>query len=47
VTTLGTEFLTFSGASVAYILPDFPQPGTDVVVEWQQASQNFLITGMQ
>jgi hypothetical protein len=47
VTTLGTEFLTFSGASVAYILPDFPQPGTDVVVEWQQGSQNFVITGVQ
>ena len=45
VTTLGTEFL--SGVSGGYLLSDFPQPGTDVVVEWQQGSQNFVITGVQ
>ena len=45
VTTLGTEFLT--GASGTYRLPNFPRQGTDVTVEWQQASQNFVITGLQ
>ena len=45
VTTLGTKFLT--GVSGAYRLPHFPRQGTDVTVEWQQASQNFVITGLQ
>lgn len=43
--TLGTEFLT--GVSGVYSLATFPQQGTDGVVEWQQASQNFVITGIQ
>ncbi len=41
VTTLGSEFLT--GVSAGYWLPDFPQAGERVGVEWQQASQNFVI----
>ncbi len=41
VTTLGSEFLT--GVSAGYWLPDFPQAGQRVGVEWQQASQNFVI----
>ena len=45
VTTLGTEFLT--GVSGTYRLPNFPKQGTNVIVEWQQASQNFVITGLQ
>ena len=45
VTTLGTEFLT--GVSGTYRLPNFPEQGMDVIVEWQQASQNFVITGLQ
>ena len=45
VTTLGTEFLT--GVSGTYRLPNFPEQGMDVIVEWQQASQNFVITELQ
>ncbi len=45
VTTLGAEFLT--GVSGTYRLPNFPRQGMDVIVEWQQASQNFVITGLQ
>ena len=45
VTRLGTEFLT--GVSGTYRLPNFPEQGMDVIVEWQQASQNFVITGLQ
>ena len=45
VTTLGEEFLT--GASGAYRLPDFPRQGRNVLVKWQQASQNFVITGVE
>ena len=41
VTTLGETFLT--GASGVYDLPDFPEPDTTVTVEWQEASQNFVI----
>ena len=42
VTTLGTEFLT--GASGAYTLGDFPHANQNVRIDWQQASQNFVIT---
>lgn len=42
VTTLGTEFLTGAGAS--YTLADFPQAGRRVRIDWQEASQNFVIT---
>jgi Leucine-rich repeat (LRR) protein len=41
VTTLGETFLT--GVSGVYDLPDFPDPDTTVTVEWQEASQNFVI----
>ncbi len=41
VTTLGETFLT--GASGVYDLPGFPEPDTTVTVEWQAASQNFVI----
>jgi hypothetical protein len=41
VTTLGTQFL--SGASGAYELLDFPQPGAHVTVEWDESIQNFVI----
>ena len=43
VTTLGTEFLT--GAGGAYTLLDFPHVGQTVRIDWQQASQNFVIAG--
>ena len=45
VTTLGETFLT--GASGVYDLPDFPEPNTTVTVEWQEASQNFVIIEVQ
>ncbi len=45
VTTLGETFLM--GASGVYDLPDFPEPGTIVTVEWQEASQNFVIIEVQ
>ena len=45
ITTLGTEFL--SGASGSYSLPNFPQVGTNVLIEWQQESQNFVIRGVE
>ncbi len=42
VTTLGTPFL--QGASREVTVFDFPELGTDVVLEWQPALQNFVIT---
>ena len=45
VTTLGETFLM--GASGVYDLPDFPEPDTIVTVEWQEASQNFVIIEVQ
>lgn len=42
VTTFGVEFLT--GANGEFSLTDFPEAGTDVVIEWQQPLQNFVIT---
>ena len=42
VTTLGTEFRR--GLSREVTLPDFPEAGTDVVLVWQEAQQNFVIT---
>lgn len=45
VTTFGTEFLV--GASGAYSLPDFPEAGESVIVEWQESQQNFTITQRQ
>ena len=45
VTTLGETILT--GASGVYDLPDFPEPDTTVAVEWQEASQNFVIIEVQ
>ena len=41
VTTLGTEFLR--GVEGGYWLLDFPRPGTDVAVGWDQGTQNFVI----
>ena len=44
VTTLGTEFLR--GASREATLPNFPQAGTDIVLRWQEAQQNFVISAL-
>jgi hypothetical protein len=43
VTTLGTPFLR--GVSAEYRLTDFPIPGRSASLRWQEASQNFVISG--
>lgn len=42
VTTLGVPFL--AGANGAYNLIDFPEDGQQVVIEWLQSQQGFVIT---
>ena len=42
VTTLGAEFLR--GVAGECVVEDFPQSGETVTLEWQQNSQNFVIT---
>ena len=42
VTTLGAEFVR--GAEGACVVEDFPLDGQTVLLEWQQNSQNFVIT---
>jgi hypothetical protein len=44
VVTLGTDFLR--GASGQCRLPNFPQPGLDVVLGWQESTQNFVLQGV-
>ena len=43
VTTFDTDFLT--GVEKRARLKDFPATGTDLVIAWQQAIQNFVILG--
>ncbi len=45
VTTFGQEFM--EGVSGEGELEDFPEVGTMVTVEWQEALQNFTITGVE
>ena len=45
VTTLGVEFLR--GVAGACVVEDFPDMGQTVTLEWQQNSQNFVITGVE
>ena len=46
VTTLGAEFRRgLNGRH--YTLEDFPSPGEMVRVQWQEATQNFVITGVE
>ena len=42
VTTLGEEFVR--GVEEECVVEDFPSPGQTVLLEWQQNSQNFVIT---
>ncbi len=44
VTTFETEFLR--GASGTFTISDFPQPGINVDLVWQQSQQNFAIAGV-
>ena len=45
VTTLGAEFLREVEGEC--IVEDFPSPGETVTLEWQQTSQNFVITDIE
>ena len=45
VTTLGAEFVR--GAEGECVVEDFPMLGETVTLEWQQNSQNFVITDME
>lgn len=45
VTTLGVEFLR--GVEGACVVDDFPSPGETVTLEWQQNSQNFVISEVE
>ena len=45
VTTLGQEFV--EGAVGECVADDFPHPGQSTLLEWQQTSQNFVITYAQ
>ncbi len=45
VTTLGQEFLR--GAEGECVVEDFPRLGQNVLLEWQQDSQNFVMTDVE
>jgi hypothetical protein len=45
VVTLGQEFLT--GLNAQYLLPGFPTSGKNVVIQWRESLQNFVIVGEQ
>ena len=45
VTTLGVEFLR--GVAGECVVDDFPSPGETVTLEWQETSQNFVITDLE
>jgi hypothetical protein len=45
VVTLGQEFL--SGVSGECTVPNFPQPGTDTRIRWEESLQNFVVVGME
>ena len=45
VTTLGEEFVR--GAEGECVVEDFPMAGQTVTLEWQQTSQNFVLTGVE
>ena len=45
VTTLGEEFVR--GAEGMCEVADFPMDGETVTLEWQQTSQNFVVTGVE
>ena len=45
VTTLGEEFVR--GVEGECVVEDFPSPGEAVTLEWQQNSQNFVVTDVE
>jgi hypothetical protein len=46
VTTFGTEFLR-EVSRTQYTLQGFPQAGTNVLIKWEAARQNFIIVGTE
>ncbi|MBE2295367.1 MAG: hypothetical protein IAF00_10455, partial [Phycisphaerales bacterium] len=44
VTTLGVEYLT--GVAKQYVMPSFPQSGSQVTVRWSEPHQNFVIVSL-
>jgi len=44
-TLLEEEFLL--GASGSFRLPDFPWPGVDVIIHWDESLQNFVIESIE
>jgi hypothetical protein len=44
-TVLGEEFL--SGINGSFRLSDFPWPGTDVTIRWDESLQNFVIESVE
>ena len=45
VTTFGTDFLR--GVDAVYTLLDFPRPGVNPIILWDQGRQNFVIGGCE
>ena len=45
VTTLGEEFV--QGAAGRCVREDFPTPDETISLTWQEAQQNFVITGLE
>ena len=45
VTTLGMEFVR--GVEGVCVAADFPSPGETVTLAWQEAQQNFVLTGVE
>ena len=45
VTTLGEEFVR--GAAGRCVQEDFPTPGETITLSWQEAQQNFVMTGVE
>ena len=45
VTTLGQEFVR--GAAGRCVREGFPAPGETITLSWQEAQQNFVITGVE
>lgn len=43
VSGAGIEYL--DGVSASTVVPDFPFPGQSLTLDWQQANQNFVVSG--
>ena len=45
VVTLGGEFI--GGLSGEYTLEDFPEPGINTIIRWEESAQNFIVVGTE